>query len=421
MTTHSPNRFVASWLAHIRALSDAIGPRGSTTEGERRGSEYCERILSSLGLAPQVEHFDSARSIYHPHLLAAVGMLIAFGVYPLAGRYTAAVAFLLSVAVLVSDLMELGFRDNLLRRLVPKGRSQNVVAVLASREAPERDLVLIGHVDSHRTPIIFSSPRWLMVYGTFVPAAFGVFTAQVGLYALGTVTQWTWVWPVSSAGAVGALVLAAMCIQADRTPFSPGANDNATGAGLVLTLAEHLREAPLRSTRVWFVCTGCEEVQHYGAIDFFRRHRGEMRNPIAVVLESLGCDGPAWLTSEGILIPFHADRNLVGLAERLAAEHPEWGAYATRIRGGNTEMADALRAGVPAITLCGITRKRRLPHWHQPGDTIDKIDPDVLARAYAFTWAYLCGIDEGRMADGAQANAPGRPDDRGHAAPSSTT
>ena len=71
----------------------------------------------------------------------------------------------------------------------------------------------------------------------------------------------------------------AMCIQADRTPFTAGANDNASAVGLVLTLAETLRTAPLQHTRVWLACTGCEEAQHYGAIDFFRRHRSESNNP----------------------------------------------------------------------------------------------------------------------------------------------
>jgi hypothetical protein len=58
---------VERWLTHIRALAQDIGPRGSTTEAERRTSEYCERVLSGLGLAPKVDRFRSARSIYQPH------------------------------------------------------------------------------------------------------------------------------------------------------------------------------------------------------------------------------------------------------------------------------------------------------------------------------------------------------------------
>lgn len=108
----------------------------------------------------------------------------------------------------------------------------------------------------------------------------------------------------------------------------------------------------------------------------------------------LGCAGPAWLTKEGIVVPFYADRQLVALAEQLAAQHPEWGAYATQINGGNTEMADALRLGIPAITLTGMTPDGNAPYWHQVEDTYDKIDPEVLARAFAFTSAFIGALDE---------------------------
>ena len=392
MTTDRKTR-VERWLDHIRALAEDIGPRGSTTEGERRGSEYCRRVLSDLGYAAQLEPFSSARSIYHPHLLGAGALLVAFAVYPWAGRWTAGIAFVISLVALVSELMELGFRDNVLRRLVPKGPSQNAVATVAPRGEHTQDLILIGHVDSHRSPIIFRSEGWLKFYGVFIVVAFASFLAQLALYGLGTVTQWSWIWWASIPSAVCAIVQAAICLEADSTPFSPGANDNATAAGLVLTLGEHLRQTPLEHSRVWLACTGCEEVQHYGAVDFLRRHRAEFRDPTAVVFESLGCDGPAWLTREGIIVPFRADRDLVALAEQLAADHPEWRGYPTKIFGGNTEMADALRAGIPAVTLCGITADGRLPYWHQPGDTVDKMDPEVLDRAYAFTWAYLLALD----------------------------
>ena len=49
----APNRFVESWLGHIRALSEEIGPRGSTTEGERKGSEYCAQVMRQLGMRPR--------------------------------------------------------------------------------------------------------------------------------------------------------------------------------------------------------------------------------------------------------------------------------------------------------------------------------------------------------------------------------
>jgi hypothetical protein len=388
---HKP--YVDRWLAHIQALAGEIGPRGPATEDERRAAEYCGEVLAGLGLAPWMEAFRGARSIFHPFLLASVTMLIAFAIYPLAGRASAGVAAVLSLVAVLSAAMELAFRDNLLRRLMPKGRSQNTVATISPTGEHRQDLLLVGHVDTQRTPIIFKSPRWIVAYQAFTTIAFVLWLAQIVLYFLGTVTEWGWIWPVSILSAVAAALEAALCIHAERTPFSAGANDNASGAGLVLALAEHLQVEPLQRTRVWLACTGCEEAQHYGATDFFHRHRDDLYHPVAVVFEMLGCAGPAWLTREGIVIPFRADQDLVDLAEGLAAEHPEWGAHPAQINGGNTEMADALRAGVPAITLIGTGPRGEIPYVHQVEDTADKMDPEVMGRAYAFAWAFIQALD----------------------------
>jgi hypothetical protein len=392
MQTHD-NHYVERWLEHVRVLAGEIGPRGPTTEGERRGSEYCQATLSGLGLDARLEPLTGARSIFVPHVLFAIAMLVAFLLYPLAGPASAWIAAALSVVALTSELLELSFVENPLRWLTPKGSSQNAVATVAPAGEHRQDIVLVGHVDSQRTPIFFHTPRWVSIYQGFTTAAFVLFVAQVLLYVLGAIARWPWIWPASIPCALCALLMAAFFIHADRTPFTTGANDNATGAGLILALAEHLQAEPLEHTRVWLANTGCEETQHYGAIEFFRRHRAELLRPAAIVLETLGCAGPAWLTREGIVIPFHADRALAATAERLAAEHPEWGAYPVQLKGGNTEMADALRAGVPAITISGQGPDGEMPYWHQVEDTVDKLDPEVMGRAYAFAWAFLQVLD----------------------------
>jgi len=385
---------LSRWLEHVRVLAEEIGPRGSTTEAERQGSEYCQRVLSDLGCQPQMETFQSARSIYQPHFLAMVIILAAFIIYPWAGQTSAVIALLLSVVAIASQLLELSFRDNLLRRLVPKGSSQNVVATIPAAGKGRQDLVLIGHVDSHRTPLIFKSAGWIAAFKIFISISFVLLLAQAILYLLGVIFQWAWIWPATFPTAVVAILWIINSLQADSTPFSAGANDNATGAGLVLTLAEQLRNDPLQNMRIWLVCTGCEEVQHYGAADFFQRHRDELHKASVVVFESLGCAGPAWLTKEGVLVPFHADPNLVSLAEKVARENPALGAYPVAVSGGNTEMADAMLAGWPAITIGGIGPKGELPYWHQVGDTFDKMDPEVMDRAYSFVWSYIQELDQ---------------------------
>jgi hypothetical protein len=186
-----------NWMRHIRVLAEEIGPRGSTQQGERRGHEYCRATLSELGLEARWETFRSAKSVFHPFLIVSVIMLLAFGLYPLAGQASAAAAALIALATFISALLELSLRDNPLRRMVPKGNSQNVFTVIPPSGEIRQDLVLIGHVDSQYTPLIFSSLRWLAVYRIFATSSLISFGGMVMIYLVGMFTQWSWIWPVS--------------------------------------------------------------------------------------------------------------------------------------------------------------------------------------------------------------------------------
>jgi hypothetical protein len=57
-------------------------------------------------------------------------------------------------------------------------------------------------------------------------------------------------------------------------------------------------------------------------------------------------------------------------------------------------MADAVRVKVPAITLFGMSREGIAPFWHQVEDTFDKMDPEVMERTWALTWALVSEIDK---------------------------
>ena len=380
-------------MPHIQKLADEIGPRGSTTPEERRAAEYGVFHFRQLGYEPTVETFKSATSIYHPHMLTALLMFIAFLIYPLFGRISAALAAGISIFALVSDLLELGFLPNPLRLVVPKGESQNVFATLDPQSEHRGDLILIGHLDTHQAGKIFSSHRWVSFFQTFTTLAFVTFSAQVAFYLAGILAQWNWLWYATIPSALSAIILFAICWEAHHAPFSPGANDNASAAAMVLTLAEELKRNPPEHTRLWFVLTGCEEVQHYGMINFLKRHKHDFHNPKVLVFEMLGVAGPAWETKEGILIPFRPDKTLLKIVETIAEEHPDLDAYPSFIVGGNSEMADAVRAGLPAITFFGLTPEGQAPYWHQMEDTVDKMDPDVLARTYTFTRLFIERLD----------------------------
>lgn len=385
---------VTRWLAHIHALAVEIGPRGPTTDAERLGAEYAKEQFLKLGMTPRWETFKSAKSIFLPHVIGAALMLVAFIIYPLGGNLTVVLSALISIGVIVNELLELSFQPNLIRWIVPKGESQNVSVVIEPEGEHQQDLILVGHLDSQRTPIFFRSPRWVKVYDRFTTLLFITYVVQAVLFSLSIFFNWTWAWYASIPTALCALIMIVFFIEADLSPFTAGANDNASAAGLVLTLAEEFSRQPLKHTRIHAVCTGCEETQHYGMIDWYRQHLKELHNPKVIVFEMLGVDGPAYLTQEGIIVPFKADKQLVSLAEKLGEENPDWQVYPVKISGGNTEMADALRNKIPAICLFGISRDGVAPYWHQAGDTYDKMNPAVMEKTWSFVRTFIDRLDE---------------------------
>ncbi len=96
---------------------------------------------------------------------------------------------------------------------------------------------------------------------------------------------------------------------------------------------------------------------------------------------------------EGIIVPFKSDPALCEIAERLRDEHPEWKAYQAKISGGNSELSDAVRFKVPAICLFGLKPDGEAPYWHQPQDTYEMMNPDVMEHTWEFTWQMVQEID----------------------------
>ncbi len=386
---------VDTWLGHVEYLAKTIGPRGSTTPAEALAAEYARETFERFGLKPAVERFRSAVSAWWPFSLATALVLLAVAVYPLAGRATAVIALLIIAATVISALREVGMTWSPLRLMLPSRPSQNVLAVVPAGGEALRRVAVIGHLDSHRTPLLFSSLRWQRVMHVLVPAGVVAMIVLVGLYAAGLFVQSSVIYAVSLAPAVVVAAVFVFTLQADLTPYTNGANDNATGAGLVLTLAEALAAQPMPHTEVWLVATGCEEVGCYGAIDFFRRHGTELRDAVVLVGDTIGGpgSGPCYLRSEGMVLQHAYSPDLLALADGIAADRPELGAYSRKMPEAYTEGLPAMQAGLRALTLCGFTPDAVLPNWHQPSDTVENIDRNVLARNYAFVRELLQRID----------------------------
>ncbi|MGE5747895.1 MAG: hypothetical protein ACM33U_11650, partial [Solirubrobacterales bacterium] len=134
----------------IRELCSLRG-RGPGTDAERRAANLLAERLRGIGRQVRIEPFFSHPEYAVVHVIHAgmgvVGSVIA--------TEQPAVGFSLVLLAAVSTYLDLNTRLYLVRSLLFRRISQNVVSPGGRPEAPAR-LVLIAHYDAARTGYIFS-------------------------------------------------------------------------------------------------------------------------------------------------------------------------------------------------------------------------------------------------------------------------
>ena len=173
----------------------------------------------------------------------------------------------------------------------------------------------------------------------------------------------------------------------DSTPNAPGANDNASGLGVVASLAGRLRLIEPWCD-VWLVATGAEEriytgsPDHLGALALAKRaraHGARKRLRWALSLDEVGRDYPFWLRS-----PVSSPRPRVEGALLSAAGSV--GTQVTWVRdesSGNSDHREFQLLGLPAAKL-GVGAGGE-PCRHSPCDRPSRLDPTSLVLARRMT------------------------------------
>jgi Iap family predicted aminopeptidase len=199
-----------------------------------------------------------------------------------------------------------------------------------------------------------------------------------------------------------ALGMLGLMLQADFTEFSPGASDNASGVGVVLSLAERLAVRPLKNTAVWVVLTGCEEVGCYGAEDFIRRHKAELGHAAWISVDTVGSThgAPVILSQETFLATSKSDPMLLRAALDISFQYPDLGAHEIRMTGAYTEGAIGVKHGLRVLTLESHQPDGTLSHWHRPTDTIQNVSPECLLKTESLLYELLLGLDRNASSDG---------------------
>jgi hypothetical protein len=379
-------------LEDVRHLAGTIGPRGTGTPAEAAAADYVSGRLTGLGLAPERHplHTVASQNVF-PIAISLLALLAAL-VYTLAGALTRGLAAGLSFFAAWSLWQTIRNAFNPIEHLLPKLDSQNVEARLKPRRQPTRRAVLLAHLDTNRCRLVWQSltvrslepMTWLTLS---VPFLMGL------LYLAGAILGGRWWWWLSfplAAYELGALVT---LVRDDRTPYSPGAHDNAASVAVALEVAARLKAAPLENTEVWFVFDGAEETDHAGVLDLLRRHGKELRSAAFFGLEGLGSGELVYLTRQGLCAPYHPDPDLLAAAERVAANQPEFEFHPAEMLAED-DVRSLRGRRYRAIGIAGRDPQTGiLPHWHRPDDTPETVSSETMARAADILVALLKELD----------------------------
>jgi hypothetical protein len=384
-------------LEHARQLAAVIGPRGSCTPAERRAAEYVCAEMGRLGLQDvRLESFQGLRSAWQPFAIifniAILGHVLFWWLKPLMPPF----AFMPYVAICFWAgawwfYRILTFDLSLLHRWLPKGPSQNVVGVVPAAGEVRRRLVVVGHLDSHRTPWIMQDDLRTRIFANLVTAGFFSLILAPVLYGLGAFLSSL---PLAYLGLLTILLHGLgviLSVQADLSPYSPGANDNAAAVGTCLALARRLTAEPLANTEVWVLASGCEESGLDGIREFVARHRPAMEEALFIDFEGVGNgDHLVYLTHESPVRPEPIHPEALQVARQAAARCPQLEAVGAPAVGGYTEMGVVNHVGLRGLCLLTIPRGlKAVGEWHRPTDTADRLQPEALARVQEFAWAVM--------------------------------
>jgi hypothetical protein len=353
--------------------------------------------MRSLGSSQvSVETFRGSSSTYRPFALAfgcaLLGTLLVW-IYP--GGLGLSIGALLSLLGAWAMSAETDLSTNWTRWLLPSATGHNATGILSPSQETRRRVVLCAHLDSHRTPIFYSSEGWQRLFSLLIGLAFASMQLAFLAYLAGALLDWGWVVWVGLPAAAMQLFALALCLQADFTPYSPGANDNASGVAVCLEIAARLRIYPLAHTEVWLAFTGCEETATYGMNAFLNAHASQLGEATQyIILDQVGCGNLEYLSKDGLMIKRSTHPRALELASQVAASHPE-----IKIRQvvgvAYTDALAATRRGLNALTLVAVppAGSGESTHWHQMSDTPEHIDPHTLQDAFAFAWGCLQSID----------------------------
>jgi hypothetical protein len=376
--------------------------RGPGTDAERRASIWLGDELARTGRDVRIEPFWCRPNTALAHTwhvsLAIAGSLIAIPSHTV-GAVLVAIA-LVSIVADATVGMSLG------RRLTLEHASQNVIATAPKTTSQPVRLIITANYDAGRAALAYrdalraTSARLRRLLGDRAPGWIAWLTIATAWLLLTAILRIADV-SKSTVGAIqviptiGLVIAVPLLLDLAGADWSPGANDNASGVAVAMSLASALDATPPAGLAVDLVLTGAGEGGGIGLRRYLRANRQALQpsNAVVVGIAPTGGGRPRWWVSDGQFVPLRTSATLRRLAAETAAGEPHLNAASHRGRGATPAFA-ALKRRLPAIAVGCLDTRGLAPRSHRPDDTPEHTDPKAMDDALQFALMLVDAIGE---------------------------
>lgn len=373
-------------------IKDVIGKFGGRYYGsqeEKNAQEYVHELFKSFCDSAQLipfksalhSHFQSLKYFVVVHLVALV--LLAY--LPQWGMLLAILNSILFLGHFVTYRHWLDF-------LFPKKTSYNVVGDIEPLDEVKSTLIFAGHIDSVKEfkwwyklkhPGVIAT-----VVASFSLALFGLFSPLVYFFAGSLLSKII----------LGLFILLSptliVLFDMHGEEVVHGVNDNLTGVAMSLKLGEHFAKNKLKHTRIRVISFGAEEAGLRGAFDYAKQNKASLLAERALLLNIDTIKDEDYLTigsSELNTLSFFDSRLITKMQSSFkACETP---VKTLPLAVGASDASAFAIAGLPALSLIGMTTETLDETYHTRLDNLTHFDPKAMEKLFPVLVHFATKLD----------------------------
>ena len=380
---------------HVQYLCRRIGARGAGSDGEEAAASYIMRSMDNAGIEVDTERFKSHKSDLHSLILMYLLAIIAYILFIVS--YTA--SLLLSIIVFLIFQMET-YTWSIVSRLLPRSGASNVIGRVRAEGDSKHMAIMVANYDTDKgSPL--GMPKAARLFRLIYILSFACITVIILLSILGQGASLAKVsrhilivvWLAFSPFPIYLLLLSLVILWGELVGrYSPGANDNASGVGVMLSVLSSIAVNPLEQTEVWGVATARACAGGRGMVSFLRRHPKQMKDAFIINLDHVGAGQTMIIKREGVMLGFRSSGLLRKLARNAAGKSKDLKVGTGTCRAKKSDAMVALARGYKAVTIGGL-QGGTYRGWKDETDRFNKIDRKSMDSAVRLVQLLLEEID----------------------------